>query len=295
MARFLLHPYLLLSLAVLFWAGNSIVGRAFAQDIPPVALVFWRWTVAVVILTPLCLKAFRRDFPIIKRHWRYVMVQGAFSITAFNALLYWGLHHTNVVNTSLIQATMPVLTLIFSLWLLKKGVTRWAGFGVALSLCGVAWVVMRGDFQTLQTLTVNRGDLIILVAMMAWAIYTVLLNKMPAGISRMAITYGMVLSGLAFLTPLYVWEWTSFGGFELTEDTIWAFVYVGIFPSVLSLLCWNRGVELVGANVAGSFLNLMPLYGTGLAVLLLGERLYSYHWIGILLIFAGIYLVTRFK
>lgn len=295
MTRFLLHPYLLLSLAVLFWAGNSIVGRVFAEDIPPVALVFWRWTVAVVILTPLCFKAFWRDLPMIRLHWRYVMVQGAFSITAFNALLYWGLHYTNVVNTSLIQATMPVLTLVFSLWLLKKGVTRWAGVGIALSLCGVAWVVMRGDFHTLQTLAVNQGDLIILVAMMAWAIYTVLLSKMPSGISRMAIAYAMVLSGLLFLTPLYAWEWAVFGGFDLTEETIWAFVYVGIFPSVLSLLCWNRGVELVGANVAGSFLNLMPFYGAVLAVLLLGEQLYSYHWVGVGLIFSGIYLVTRFK
>jgi len=295
MTRYFRHPYVLLSLAVLFWAGNSIVGRLFAEDIPPIALVFWRWSVAVLILTPLCARAFWRDLEVLKQHWRYIAIQGALSITAFNSLLYWGLHYTNVVNTSLIQATMPVLTLTFSLWLLKKGVTALGGAGIVLSLVGVGWVVMRGDLATLETLSINQGDVIIVIAMLAWALYTVLLNKMPTGVSRMGIAYAMVLSGLVFLVPLYGWELQRVGGFDLTPDTVWAFVYVGVFPSVLALLCWNRGVELVGANVAGIFLNLMPLFGAGLALLLLGEQLFAYHWIGMVLIFAGIYLVTRFK
>ncbi|MDV7338015.1 DMT family transporter [Terasakiella sp. A23] len=291
--RFILHPYILLSLAVLFWAGNSVVGRAFATDLPPVAMVFWRWVIAAAILLPICFKPFMRDLPILKNHIPYVAVQGFLSITAFNALLYWGLHYTNVVNTSLVQASMPIVTLVFSWLILRKGLNKLGIAGIILSLFGVSWVVVRGDLMTISTLTFNPGDLILLVAVVVWSIYTVLLAKIPEGLSRLGFTFAMVLAGIVLLVPLYGWELSTGAEIILTRDSILAFAYIGIFPSVLSFLCWNRGVELVGANVAGTFLNLMPIFGAVLGMLLLGETLKDFHYVGIVLIFSGIYLVTK--
>jgi len=126
-----------------------------------------------------------------------------------------------------------------------------------------------------------------------WSIYTVLLAKIPQGLSRLGFTFSMVLAGIVLLIPMYLWELSTGARIVLTEDSILAFAYIGIFPSVLSFLCWNRGVELVGANVAGTFLNLMPIFGAVLGMLLLGETLLPYHYVGIVLIFGGIYLVTK--
>ncbi|WP_135081663.1 DMT family transporter [Terasakiella sp. SH-1] len=293
MLRHISHPYILLSLAVLFWAGNSVVGRLFAADLPPVAMVFWRWIIAAAILLPICIKPFLRDIEIIKKNLLYVFVQGFLSITAFNALLYWGLHYTTVVNTSLIQAGMPVVTLFFSILILKKGVKMLGGVGILCSMIGVSTVVARGDWATLAGLHLNPGDLMMLTSVVLWSIYSVLLAKAPKGLSRFAFTFAMVLAGIILLIPLYGWEISTGANFTLNSDTIWAFVYIGIFPSVLSFLCWNRGVELVGANTAGVFLNLMPVFGAILGMLILGEKLQSFHYFGICLIVLGIWLVTR--
>lgn len=269
------------------------MGRAFATDLPPVGMVFWRWVIAATILFPICYKHFLRDLPILRQNIFYVAVQGLLSITCFNALLYWGLHYTNVVNTSLVQAGMPVVTLFFSWIILRKGLNPLGIAGIALSLIGVSWVVLRGDVATLSTLSFNPGDLIILGAVFVWSVYTVLLAKIPQGLSRLGFTYAMVLSGIVLLIPLYGWELSTGAEIVLTQDSILAFAYIGVFPSVLSFLCWNRGVELVGANVAGTFLNLMPIFGAVLGMLLLGEGLQTYHYAGIVLIFSGIYLVTK--
>lgn len=295
MLQRLAHPYLLLSLAVLFWAGNSVVGRAYATDVPPVALVFWRWVIAASILLPVCLKHFLRDLPVIRKNLPYIVIQGGLSIAAFNTLLYWGLHYTTVVNTALIQAGIPVVVLFFSILILRKGVTKLGALGILLSLLGVAWVIARGEPGSLAQFSLNPGDLLIVASVIAWAMYSVLLAKTPIGLSRLAFTLAMVLCGLVLLAPLYAWELSTGAGFTLDANTLPAFAYIGIFPSVLSLLCWNRGVELIGANRAGVFLYLMPIFGAILGMLLLGEVLEAFHFVGIALVVAGIWLATKYK
>jgi len=292
-ARVLLHPYALLSLAVLFWAGNSVVGRAFASDLPPVAMVFWRWIIAGAILLPICFKSLIKDLPIIRANIPYIALQGFLSITAFNALLYWGLHYTNVINTSLIQASMPIVTLFFSWIILRKGLNLLGVVGILLSMVGVGWVIARGDLATLATLSLNMGDILILSAVILWSIYTVLLAKTPENITRRGFTLAMIIAGIVMLIPFYIWEMSTGAKVVLNQDTILAFAYIGIFPSVLSFLCWKRGVELVGANIAGIFLNLMPVFGAILGVLLLDETLEIFHYVGIVPIFFGIWLVAK--
>ncbi len=295
MLRKLGHPYILLSLAVLFWSGNSVIGRTYAGEIPPFAMVFWRWVIAVILLTPLCLKPFLRDIPLLRKHFVYVACQGVLSISCFNAFLYWGLHYTTVVNTSLIQASMPIVTLFFSLLLLRKGISLWGGLGIGLSLLGVAWVVVQGNPASFGTLALNPGDLLILGAVTVWSVYSVLLSKKPLEINRFSFTWAMMLCGITFLLPFYLWEVSSGATFELNLHTLPAFAYIGIFPSVLSFLFWMRGVELVGANSAGIFLNLMPIFGALLGMVLLGESLQTFHYMGIAMIIPGIWLVTAKK
>ena len=287
------HPYLLLSAAVLFWAGNSVVGRLFAQDIPPLTLVFWRWSLALLILTPICLKSFRRDLPIIKKHLPYLVFQGILSVTAFNAFLYWGLHSTTVVSASLILAGMPIVTLFFSIVILKKGLAPIGIVGILLSLGGVAWVVSQGNLINLSEIAFNIGDLLILISVLIWSIYSVLLAKFPQGLSRLSFAYTMVLAGLVVMLPLYLIEAHYQGAPTLNANSLLALLYIGIFPSVLALMCWNKGVEMVGANTAGIFLNLMPIFGTILGVILLNEDLFLYHYYGMVFILVGVFLVTR--
>lgn len=284
---------MLLTLAVLFWAGNAVVGRAFSTDVPPIAMVFWRWTIAACILLPICAKPFMRDLHIIRSNLPYIILQGFLSITSFNIFLYWGLHYTTVINTSLVQSCLPIATLVLSWLILRKGVSLTAALGISVSLSGVTWVIARGDLGALLSVGFNPGDLLIMIAVILWSIYTVLLAKIPAGLSRFAFTYAMVLAGLILLIPLYMWEFSTGAGFTLNQNTMLAFAYIGIFPSVLSLLCWNKGVEMVGANTAGTFINLSPVFSTALGVLLLGEALEPFHYPGIALIFIGIWLVTK--
>jgi len=282
-------------LAVLFWAGNSVVGRAFATDLPPIGMVFWRWIIASCILLPICIKPLIRDRYIIRQNLPYIFLQGFLSISAFNAILYWGLHYTTVLNTSLIQAGMPVVTLFFSILILKKGVSKLGSIGILLSLIGVSWVVARGDLNTLLGLSLNPGDLMMVTSVVLWSIYTVLLAKAPKGLSRRAFTFAMILAGIILLVPVYTWELSTGASITINQDTILAFSYIGVFPSVLAFLCWNRGVELVGANTAGVFLNLMPVFGAVLGMLLLGEQIQTFHYLGIVLIVSGISLVTSKK
>ena len=214
------------------------------QTCPPIAMVFWRWVIAGCILFPLCIKPFVRDLHIIRANLPYIALQGFLSITAFNALLYWGLHYTTVVNTSLVQASMPVITLFFSWIILRRGLNPLGIIGIFVSLTGVAWVVLRGDFATLSTLSFNPGDMLILVAITLWSIYTVLLAKAPVNLSRMAFTFSAVLSGLVFFSPFMDGNCPQ-GCHFISTATLFLPLSISVFShSVLSFYAGTRGLNL---------------------------------------------------
>jgi drug/metabolite transporter (DMT)-like permease len=294
-SRNLYHfPYLLLTLAVLFWSGNFIVGRAVRADIPPIGLAFWRWTCASLIL-------FFWAWPHLKRDWKTVRQNGPililFSITgvaSFNTLVYTGLHFTIALNAFLMQAMMPVLIVVISYLLYREKLTGRQTIGVALSLAGALIIIIQGNPGILLSLSLNQGDLLIFMAVLCYAGYSVILRKRPSihPLSFLVVTF---IIGALILLPCYLWETITVRAVPFNRSTLLAIGYVAIFPSIVSYFCFNRGVELVGANRAGLFMYLMPVFGSLLAIAFLGESLRWFHGAGMILLAAGIVLVSVSK
>lgn len=287
-------PYLLLTLAPLFWAGNFVIGRAVHADVPPIGLAFWRWVIGFLLVLPFAWRGLVRDRAVIRRHGPILLALAVLGIAAFNTLVYLGLQSTTAINGLLMQSTMPVLIMALSFLVLGERITARQGLGVVVSMAGAVVVITRGDLGALTGLALNRGDLLILLAVLGYAGYSVLLRRRPAmgAMSFLAVTFG---AGALMLLPLAVWE-AMVGGRVLDINhttTILAVGYVAVFPSILSYLCFNRGVQLVGANRAGLFIHLLPLFGTLLAVAVLGETLQPAHAAGMALILGGIALATR--
>ena len=285
-------PYVLLILAVLFWSINFVVGRAVRLDVPPIGLAFWRWTGASILILLPALQYLKRDWKQVRKNLPILLLLSATGIAIFNTLVYVGLQWTIVINAVLIQSLMPVLIVVMSFLLFREKINRLQACGISISLAGALTIILKGDLNILESLTVNRGDILIFLAVICYAAYSVLLRKRPAihPLSFVAVTF---IIGSLMLLPLYLWETFTIRPIQFNAITLQAICYVAIFPSIVSFICYNRGVELVGANRAGLFLHLMPVFGSLMAIAFLGETLQGYHGIGIGLIALGIVLATR--
>ncbi len=285
-------PYLLLICTTLFWSINFVVGRAVHGSIPPISLAFWRWFGALLILLPFSYPYLRLQWPILKRHWKLMAVYGLLGVACFNTFIYIALQTTTATNALLINSNIPVLIVAFS-WLLGgTTLSRRQTLGVLISLAGVITIICRADLQLLTSLTVNRGDLWVLLAAVCWSFYTYLLRKRPAELNPLCFLTVIIIFGLAVLTPFYVWE--LWQGLHMNSSllTYASILYVALFASVLAFILWNQAVGQIGANKAGLFLHLMPVFGTLLSIFFLGESFQLFHLSGIALIFSGIYLTT---
>ncbi|MCD6534014.1 MAG: DMT family transporter [Deltaproteobacteria bacterium] len=285
-------PYLLLTMAVFFWSVNSIVGRFMRLEVPPIALSFWRWAGASMLIFYFAWPQLKEDWPIIRRYLPLLLLLALTGVAMFNTLLYSGLQTTVALNGFLIQSTMPILIMLFSFFLFRDKISHLQGVGVALSLTGVVIVIARGDLEVLRSLSLNRGDVLIFIAAIGYSVYSALLRQRPTlhPLSFIAFTF---VTGTLMLLPLYVWETVTIKALNLNGPTLLTIAYVSIFPSIVSYFCYNRGIELIGANRAGLFIHLNPVFGTIMAVLFLGETLFWFHGVGIVMIFIGIVLTLR--
>ena len=286
-------PYILLVLAVFFWAGNFIVGRAVRADVPPIALAFWRWFVASLVVIALAWRHLPADLENLRRGWLSVVLLSIAGITMFNTLVYIGLQYTIAVNALLMQSLMPVLIVGLSYVFFRERIGIIQAFGVVVSLAGALVIIGRGSADVLLSLSMNRGDVLVFLAVVGYAGYSIGLRKRPA-VHPFSFVAATFVVGDLFLLPLYIWESMVTGRtLHLDAPAIMAIGYVSIFPSIVSYLCFNRGVELVGANRAGMFIHLLPVFGSVMAIIFLGESLQWFHAGGILLIAAGIFMATR--
>lgn len=278
---------LLLAATMLFWAGNSIAGRAMSGVVPPMTLTFWRWTLASLLVAPLAWKRLEADWPELRRRWPTVLLLAISGVASFGALLYWGLESTTALNSLLMQAAIPPLILFFGFILLRDRIGAGALVGVALSLLGVLVVISEGKPWALLSLHLNPGDGIILVGVVLYAGYSLLLRRRPQvhPLSLLLVTF--VLAAL-FTAPFYAHELIQGLTFQPTPQALAGIGYVALFPSFLAYLCFNRGVELIGPGTAGQYMHLMPVFGAVLAIALLGEPFHGYHAAGVALIGLGI-------
>ena len=287
-------PYLLLSLTALIWSLNWVIGRAIVGQVSPFALAFTRWVVAVAVMLPFAWPQLRRHWPAIRRHWKALAWLGVWGMGLQNVFTYLGLNYTTATNGVILNSATPMIIIVLGWAVYRDTITRVQALGVAVSLVGILVIVCRGDPAVLARLALNKGDLIVLVGISFWAAYTVFLRMKPEGVPGLAMLTCCGIVGLAVLLPLFVVEMAFFGGVvRFTPATVAAMLYVGIFPSLVAYIFWNRGVAEVGPNIAGIFMHLMPVFGALLAWMFLGERIHLFHLAGIALILAGITLTTR--
>jgi drug/metabolite transporter (DMT)-like permease len=281
----------LLVLSNLFWAGNIVLGRGVVGMVPPIALAYWRWTGAFVIAFGFAWPHLKRDAPILLRHWRMLLLLSATGIATYNTMSYIGLTGTTALNVLLLQSAGPLIIIVWAFVLFGDRPTLRQTTGVLISLAGVATIAAHGSLDSLLQLKLNRGDVWILVAMVIYGVYAAMFRRRPAAhpLSFLVATMGI---GSLMILPFYLWE-TAQGGKILGGLPAWlALAYIAVFPSFIAYLFFNRGIELIGAGRAGQSWHLMPVFGSILAVLFLGETFYVYHAIGISMIGAGILLAS---
>ena len=257
------------------------------------AMTFYRWFFALLILAPFAWPHLRREWRIVRRHRGALLLLGIVGVGTHNALTYLGLNYTTAINGVILNSFIPVMIIALSRIFLRQSMSRVQLVGVCVSLGGVLAILSGGSLERLASLTLNRGDLLIILAMLLWSVYTIGLRWRPAGLHMLTFLFVIACVGDAAVLPLYLSEMALGARMAFSWLNLAALLFVATFSSVLAYIFWNRGVEQVGANVAGLFVHLMPVFGTILAWLLLGERLLPFHVVGIALILTGIYVTSR--
>lgn len=286
------QPYLMLSLMSLFWAMNIVLGRFVAGHVPPFALTFCRWAGTFLVLAPFAWPYLVRDWPVIRRNLPLLLLL-AFTGFAFNnALSYWGLQHTQALNALLIQSSGPLFVALWSLMLFGVRLSWMQAAGILVSLLGVLVIVLRGDLAALAGIQVNAGDISFAAALFVFGLYSALMPKRPRinPLSLIAFTTG---AGAVMLIPLVGWEISTGDHLKFDTLTISTIVFVVLFPSTLAYIFFNRGIELIGPNRAAPFFHLVPVFGSVMAILLLGEKPELFHLAGYVLVLAGIFTASR--
>jgi drug/metabolite transporter (DMT)-like permease len=286
------QPYLLLSITAVCWASNAIIGRSVAGHIPPVTLSFLRWGLAFLMILPFAWKHLLRDWAAIRSRLGTMILLSITGIGVFNTLQYWALEYTTALNTLLLQSAGPLFVAIWSLILLGVRLTLAQAGGIMLSLAGVLVILLHGDLSALKNIEFNKGDLIFTVALFIFGLYSVLSLKRPRihALSLVGFTFGC---GSACLIPLLIWELISRPAMELNPHNLLALFYVAVFPSIVAYLCFNRGVQLIGANRAAPIFHMVPAFGAAMAIVFLGERPQAFHFIGFALVLIGVFVASR--
>jgi len=293
-SRGLASPYLLLTATSFFLSLNWVIGRAIVGTVSPLTLTFIRWVVAVAAMMPFAYPQIREHWPVVRREWRTIAWIAFWGTGLHNAFAYVGLHYTTATNGVILNSSIPVLIILTGWLVYRDTITRLQFAGVAVSLAGVLAVLTKGDPAVLAKLRLNGGDLIVMAGMVFWAIYTVLLRMRPRELPGLALLACCGTVGILYLAPLCAAELLFMGGkVDLTPASAAAMLYVGTFPSFIGYVFWNRAVSEVGPNVAGIFIHLMPAFGSLLAWIFLGERFELFHFAGIALILAGVWLTAK--
>ncbi len=282
----------LLALAALTWAGNYVVGRWVAGAVPPGGLALGRWLVAALCLLPIAWPHLRRDWPVIARHWRYVLVMGFTGAALFGTLQYAALQYTTAANGGLLSATSPVWIALAGALMFGDRLAARQAAGLAVSMTGALAIVTQGNPANLAVLKLNIGDLMLLVTLASWGIYSALLRQKPA-LHWSSFTLALFTVALLANLPVVIVEHALGQPLRATLPTLVSVLYTGLVSSVIGFIAWNRGVEIIGAARAGVYLNLIPIFSVVLAVVLLGERLQAFHLVACVLVFTGLWLATR--
>lgn len=289
--------YVLLVLCVLIWSGNFILGRFVNTEILPLELAFFRWLFVIILSIPILFFIdIKKVIKTVKENFLLLSFLSIVGITLFNTVLYIALQTTTATNALLINSTIPILILILSFFILKSNISNRQIFGIILSTIGVVFLVLKGDFFNILKINFTQGDLWVIVSSILWATYSVVVKFKPKNLSHIELFLVIVYLGFIYLLPWYLTQ-----GYNLEHELIllkqnwYFFLYVSLLASIASFYFWHIGIEVISAEKTGQFTHLMPIFGSILAFIFLGEKLQVYHIVGALLIAMGIYLSLFMK
>jgi drug/metabolite transporter (DMT)-like permease len=287
-------PYLLLILATCIWGGNFVAGKALVLHIPPITLAAARWMIAFLCLLPFYGKTAWRLKHEFLTNWKMVLFLSLTGVAGFNSLTYVAVQYTGSINASLMNSATPIFVVLITWAVMKERLAWWALPGIGVSILGVCWIISQGDLSALLRLSVNKGDMFMLVAVLCWALYSVGMKKMAGRFPASPFLLVQITVALMVLIPSSSIEWiikapeVSWG-----PALVSGLLYVGIFASIVAFLSWNKAIELAGPQRCAGFLNFIPLFSAIFATTFTGEALQLYHLLGALSIVLGVYMTNR--
>ena len=286
--------YTMLILATLFWAGNFTIGKfAYTENVPPYSLAFFRWILVWIILLPFTFKEIPKIKTEVKNNLSLFFILGFTSVGIFSAFTYNALNYTQVINASLFNTAIPV-SIILVCFLLKIEKTNiFQISGLIVSVLGILAIITRLDLNILLTLNFNKGDIYMIIAIISWGIYSAFLKKKTFDISLLSLVHVVCTFGLIILLPAFLFELAQGKTTGLNSNLIFILLYIAIFPSIGSYYCWAGAVSIIGANRAGIFLSLIPLFSTIFAMIFFNEKFLFFHFIGSVLIILGLFLSNK--
>ena len=291
--RIFLNPYSALIVAMIFWAGATVLVRYIRDVAPPMGLSFWRQVVAFLILFPFTFQRIRSQFYLVRAHWKTLVLLAMLLWFGGNALLFLALQFTIAINAAVINSVEPILIVFFAWLIFRDQFSRLQAVGAVISLFGVLVLIASGSLEELFLLNFDKGDIIVLCAFMGWALYAVFLRKLPRELDPLVLVTILVGFGVPMLLPFYLIETAYFKVFEFDLLTMASIFYLATFAGAISMLNWNYGLIKLGPARAGQFLHLIPAFTVVMAITLLDEELRYFHIVGIILIGIGIYLTSR--
>ena len=284
--------YLGLILATIFWAGNIIVARGVSDSIPPIALSFWRWFIAMALILPFTGKSLWAQRQTIRENWKYLLLLAALSVGFFNTLLYLSAHTTDAANIGLINSSMPVMVALLAWLALGLVPSRIKVLGIFCALAGMLIIVSKGSLNRLFGLQLQVGDLFMVLAVLCWSVYSVLLKRHPISLTGLEFLSTQIVLGVLVIVPLYLTEFLMLGGFSFQPQHLAPILYVALFPGLLAYGLWNFGVQRLGPQSAAMSAYLVPIFVALLAWWLLNETPAIYHLYGAIFILGGIYMAS---
>jgi len=281
------QAYLLLILAALFWAGNAIAGKIAVGHVSPFVLTSLRWLVALILLVPVAIPHIRNDWQLVRSRLLFLFALGSIGFTLFNNMMYLALTTTSAINANIILSSLPFFIFILNLVLFRIPVNKYHVLGLPITIIGMLTITFQGSFSQLFGLKLNVGDAVMLIAVLAYAIYSVLLKNKP---NIHWLSTLCVLASAALISSLPFTLFEIHAGIAIAPDLtgVLVIIYTAVFASLGAQAFWIRSVELIGSNSTGIFINVVPLFGAILAILLLGEKFYVFHAVGISLIIGGV-------
>lgn len=280
-------------MATIIWSGNFIVARGVIRDIPPIALAFYRWLTASILMVPIAWTSFRQEWPLVRREWKYFLLTALTGVSLFNTFVYIAGHYSPAINLALIGTTSsPILAIVLARLFLKEALTWQRLIGLSLCISGILYLLSRGSWQNLLALQFGKGDAWILLGALAFSIYTILVRRKPGGINPVNFLLIIFSLGTLLLLPAYLLESRSAAPIQWNGYLFGVILYLGLGASVISFLCWNAAIARLGAARTALFGNLIPVFSTVEALWLLKEKITFMHILSGILVMSGLLIAN---